>query len=464
MFTKTRCLRVESEVITTMKSYLTLSFALLFLSTLPAVAAPLATRTVLDNGATLLVAERPGVPMIVMNILLKSGAAADSTGKEGLANLTAELLTRGTKKHSAQALAEELDFLGASLGVDADVETTTITLTTLTKNLESSLSLLAEVLFTPTFPVAELEKKRKEIEGGLKSHEEEPGWVAQRTFLEKLYPKHPYGRLVEGQPATLAKLTQADVVKFHQTYYRPNNAIIAVAGEISQEQMTNLLHTHFAGWQRADIPSIAWPEEQQPPEERITVNKKVAQANVILGHLGIARSNPDYYTVQVMNYILGGGGFGSLLMDKIREELALVYHIGSSFSARKHAGPFAVVLQTKNASATQAIEESTQVIRHYIEEGPNEKELTAAKSYLINSFPLRLVSNRDVAALLPIIEFYELGLDYPDRYPTLIGQITREQVHTAAKTYLHPDHELQVIVAELAQAGLTPQGSPPAEQ
>lgn len=188
MFTKTRCLRVESEVITTMKSYLTLSFALLFLSTLPAVAAPLATRTVLDNGATLLVAERPGVPMIVMNILLKSGAAADSTGKEGLANLTAELLTRGTKKHSAQALAEELDFLGASLGVDADVETTTITLTTLTKNLESSLSLLAEVLFTPTFPVAELEKKRKEIKVGSRATKRNRGGLRSELFWRNCTP------------------------------------------------------------------------------------------------------------------------------------------------------------------------------------------------------------------------------------------------------------------------------------
>jgi zinc protease len=155
-----------------------------------------------------------------------------------------------------------------------------------------------------------------------------------------------------------------------------------------------------------------------------------------------------------MNYILGGGGFGSRLMDRIREELGLVYHISSGFSARKHAGPFAVGLQTKNASTVQAIDESTQVIRKLIEQGPTEKELAAAKAYYINSFPLRLVSNRDVAALLPIIEFYDLGLDYPDRYPDLIGQVTLEQVHKVAKTYLHPDAMLQVVVADLAQAGL----------
>ena len=437
-----------------MKAYVTLSFALLLCAAAPAQAAPLGTRTVLDNGATLLVAERPGIPMVVMTILLKTGAAADPDGKAGLANLTAVLLTRGTKKHSAQALAEELDFLGASLAVDADYETTTISLTTLTKNLEPALGLLSEVLISPTFPEPELERKRKEIKGGLRSREEEPGWVAHKAFVEKLYPHHPFGRLVEGQPTTLDTLTQAEVKKFHQTYYRPNNAIIALAGEISQEQAVNLLRTQFAGWQPADIPRLVWPDSQQPSAERVTLDKKVSQANVILGHAGIARANPDYYTVQVMNYILGGGGFGSRLMDKIREELALVYSVSSGFTARKHPGPFMVGLQTKNASAAQAVEESVQVIRRFIEQGASKEELAAAKAYLINSFPLRLVSNRDVAALLPVMEFYELGLDYPDRYPDLIGQVTLEQVHNAAKTYLHPDQLLQVVVADLAEAGL----------
>jgi zinc protease len=182
---------------------------------------------------------------------------------------------------------------------------------------------------------------------------------------------------------------------------------------------------------------------------------KVSQANVILGHTGIARSNPDYYAVQLMNYILGARGTESLLMKKIREELALVYYVGSSFVVRKHAGPFTVSLQTKNTSTTQAINESMQVIRQFIEQGPSQAEVDAAKSYFINSFPLRLVSNRDVVALLPVLEFYDLGLDYPDRYANLIGQVTLEQVQAAAKTYLHPDRFLQVVVADLAQAGLS---------
>jgi zinc protease len=440
-----------------MKRSLPLIVFVVFLHTGVVHAAPLATRTVLDNGAVLLVAERPNIPMVVINILLKSGAVADPSGKEGVANLTAELLTRGSKQRSAQALAEELDFLGASLGVDADLETTSITLTALTKNLSASLILLAEVLTSPTFPIAELEKKRVEIAGGLQSREEDPGWVAQRAFREKLYPQHPYGRLVEGQIAMLTTLKREDVIAFHQTHYRPNNAIIAVAGDVTQEQFKKLLDTHFIEWQRGEIPELTWPAEQQPTATQITLDKKVAQANVIMGHVGVARANPDYYNIQVMNYILGGGGFGSRLMDKIREELALVYSIGSGFSARKHAGPFTVVLQTKNTSAQQALDESLKVINSFIEGGPTEKEVTEAKAYLVNSFPLRLVSNRDVASLLPVLEFHNLGLDYPDRYPTLIGQITREQVHAAAKSYLHPNHLLQVVVADLAQAGLAKQ-------
>jgi len=141
-------------------------------------------------------------------------------------------------------------------------------------------------------------------------------------------------------------------------------------------------------------------------------------------------------------------------MKRIREELGLVYHIGSTFMARKHAGPFLISLQTKNTSATQAVDETLQVVKQFIEQGLTPEELSDAKAYFINSFPLRLASNRDVAALLPILEFYNVGLDYPDRYATLIGQVTLEQVQTAAKTYLHPEHFLQVVVADLEAAGL----------
>ncbi len=417
-------------------------------------AAPLGTRTVLDNDATLLVAERPGLPMVVLSMVLKTGAAVDPQDKQGVANLTAALLTRGTKSYSAQALAEELDFLGTSLSVDAGNDATTISLTTLTKNLDRSFALLAEVVLFPSFPQDEFERIRKEIEGRLHSNEEDPGWVAGKAFREHLYPQHPYGRLISGQAETLARITPDDIRQFHATYYRPNNAIIAVAGEITQGQVGSLLASHFAAWKAADLPDFSWPDLPEREARQVNLNKEVTQANIMIGHSGIARSHPDYYAVLIMNHILGGGGFGSRLMDRIREEQGYAYSVGSYFSARKHPGPFTVALQTKNESAQQAIAETLAVIRHFRQEGATEEEVAAAKAYLTNSFPLRLISNSDVARMLPVLEFYGLGLDYPDRYPDIIGSVTLEQVRAAAKQHLYPDQFLQVVVADLEKAGL----------
>lgn len=433
-----------------------LSLSLFFLSLSSGLATPLATRTGLGNGATLLVAERPGVPMVVMNMLLTTGSTADPLGKAGLANLTAELLTRGTQKYTAQVLAEELDFLGTSLWVSADYETTTVSLTTLTKNLDASFALLAEVLLRPTFPADEFARIRTEILGQIHSQEENPGWVSAKAFQEKLYANHPFGRFVEGQPETLANISLADITNFYHTYYRPNTAIIGIAGDISQARAEQLLEEHLGRWDPGPVPTVQWGPEVQPVAEQLLIDKQVSQANVILGHPGIARQNPDFYAIKVMNYILGSSGFGSRLTERIREELALVYSIRSSFSTRKHPGPFRIVLQTKNASAKQAIDEAIGIMRRFIEEGATEKEVEAAKAYLVNSYPLSLVSNRAIAGLLPSLEFFELGLDYPQRYLDIIQQVTLEQVRQAAKKYLHPDKLLQVVVADLEKAKLAP--------
>lgn len=421
-------------------------------------AAPLGARSVLDNGATLLVAERPGLPMVVMSLLLKTGAAADPPEKQGVANLTGELLTRGTEHHTAQALAEQLDFLGTSLSVGVSYDSTAVGLTTLTKTLDASFGLLAEVLLTPVFPADEFERIRTEIEGGLQSREEDPGWVANKVFKETLYPRHPYGRLVTGRAETLARITPADVRRFHATYYRPNNMIIAVAGDISHTRATELCSTYFSDWAAGGLPDPNWPPESDGHARQLNLHRPVSQANILVGHRGIARSHPDYYAVMLMNHILGGGGFGSRLMDRIRGEKGYVYSIGSYFSAGKHPGPFSVSLQTRNESAQQALDETLAVIRQFVQDGPTDEELAAAKAFFVNGFPLRLVSNRDVASMLPLLEFYELGLDYPDRYADIIDSITREQVAAAAAQHLYPEQFLQVTVADLDKAGLAGAG------
>ncbi len=418
-----------------------------------AFATGLAQRTVLDSGATLLLSERNDLPMAIVTILLKSGASADPPDQTGVSNIVAKMLTRGTRDYSAEELAQALDFLGTSLSISPGTDFTTITLTTLSRNIDASFALLAQVVLYPTFPDHEFLRIKKEVLGGIRSHEEDPGWVAAKTFRERLFTGLPYGHLVTGDPATVKNISLRDVINYHSSHYFPKNAIIAVAGNTTTEQTRALLAQHMDDWKPAPAPSITWPIHTATRAQEILIDKAVSQANIIMGHVGISRGDTDYYPVLLMNYILGAGGFGSRLMDHIREKKGYVYSIHSHYSARKHQGPFSVSLQTKNETAQQAISETLAVIEEFRHGGATEEELAAAKAYFVNSFPLRLVSNKDIAAILPIIEFYELGLDYPNRYKDLIENVTLTDVNRAAKTHLRPNNFLRVVVANLSQAG-----------
>jgi len=185
----------------------------------------------------------------------------------------------------------------------------------------------------------------------------------------------------------------------------------------------------------------------------VRVHKDLTQANIVLGHVGVPRSHPDYYAIQVMNYVLGGGGFSSRAMDSIRNERGLAYSVYSFFGAEKSHGYFEFVMQTKNETAQEAIRLALQEIRRMREESVSEQELSDAKNYLTGSFPLRFDTNRKVASFLAQVEFFELGLDYPDRYNELIGKVTRVDIQRVAKLYLQPDKIVTVIVGHQRKIG-----------
>jgi zinc protease len=188
----------------------------------------------------------------------------------------------------------------------------------------------------------------------------------------------------------------------------------------------------------------------------VRVNKDLTQSNIVLGHQGVARSNADYYAIQVMNYILGGGGFSSRAMDSIRNERGLAYSVYCYFSAEKSHGTFQFVMQTKNETALEAIRIAKEEIRRIREQPVSEQELRDAKDYLIGSFPLRLDTNRKVASFLAQVEYYQLGLDYPERYADLVGKVSREDVQRVAKQYMHPEKLITVVVGNLRMVGEAP--------
>ena len=414
-----------------------------------------AKRFTTPNGLTVLFRESHSVPIVSIQMIVKAGSVLDPEEKAGLAHMTAALLDEGTRTRSSTQIADELDFLGADLSASGGTDYTTISLRILKKDLPAGFSLLSEIVMQAAFPEAEFQRVRQEILGGLTAEQDQPGVVAEKAFDNLVFGGHPYHRAVEGTEKTIPAITREDVAGFYDRYYRPNNTLLAIVGDLTEKEAADLLKTHLGEWtaKSSETPAV----RPAAPLEKMTVkliDKDLTQANIILGHLGIDRKNPDYYAVLVMNYILGGGGFSSRLMDRIRDNQGLVYSISSRFDARLFPGSFSITLQTRNPTAQKAIDGLLAEIRMIRSAPVTDRELQEAKAFLIGNFPLRMDTNAKIANLLCQMEFYGLGLDYPDRYPKLIGDLTQADLLRAAQKYLSPDRFVLVVVAKQSEAAV----------
>ena len=431
-----------------------LLFALaILMAAMPTSAELTPKRTELDNGVVLLTSEQRALPMISIELLIDAGARYDGGGQEGLANLAARLLTYGNKRRSALQISDTLDFIGASLSTGCSENLASVSMTILKKDLSTGLSLLADVLTQSTFPQEEIERQKQSIVASLKAREEEPGDIAERRFAAALFPNSPYGRPVEGMESSVRAISQKGLREFYERYYRPNRTIMAVVGDVTAEEITEALNQALSSWKKGEPGGKALVPSATDAPRLIRVNKELTQANIIMGHEGVTRGNPDYYAIQVMNNILGGGGFSSRVVDSIRNERGLAYSVYTYFNADKSHGTFQFVMQTKNDSAREAMRIAREEIERIRRELVSEQEFNDAKDYLTGSFPLRLDTNRKVANFFAQVEFFQLGLDYPDRYGDLIGKVTREDVLRVAKRYLQPEKLITVVVGNQNKIG-----------
>ena len=406
-----------------------------------------ARKTTLPNGLTLIVSERNQLPTIHLQVLIRAGSAMDPPLLPGLANLVAELLPQGTDQRDATQISRQVESVGGALSASAESDYATIRLSILKKDLPLGLSILSDILLNPRFEQKEIDRKISELKARLKRMEEDPRQVAQKAFAQKLFGPHPYAHPPEGSLSTLSSITREDIVSFFQDYYRPNNASILIVGQTSLEESGRMIQEVLKGWKPAPIhrpPPVQPPALTGPVIEKI--DRPISQASIVWGHLGIARSNPDFYALQVMNYILGGGGFVSRLVDIIRDNLGLTYGISSHFDARENTGSFQIAMETKSQNTNQALSEISKEIHLFLEKGISPAELSEAKAYLTGSFPLRMDTNAKLVRLLTAVEFYGLGLDFPERYPRLINQVTADEVQRVARAYLKPENFLLVVV------------------
>ncbi len=410
-------------------------------------------RVVMENGMTLLIQDQPSLPIVTVNVLMKAGAVHDPDAKAGLAYMTAGMLEEGTTTRSATRLAQEIEFLGAEFSARTTHDFATATLRMLKKDADRGLTLLSDLLMNPAFADKEVSRVRDELLGELQGEKDDPGTVAEKAFDEIIFKGHPYRRPTNGDEKTVPTITRKDLVAFHDTYYRPNRAIMAIVGDIRESEALALVNRHFGTWAKKAVaaPPVPSPEPLQKSVLKL-IDKDLTQATVALGHVGIDRRNPDFYAVSVMNYILGGGGFSSRLVNRIRDEQGLAYDVDSGFTANVMPGRFAVTLQTRNAAANQAIAAALAEIRRIRTEPVSDQELADAKAYLIGSFPLRLDTTGKLAGLLTAVELHGLGLSYFDDYPKAIVAITKADILRAAQTYINPSLYALVVVAKQSEA------------
>ena len=430
-------------------------FSLQLAAAVPAYAGMQADREVLPDGLILLHSEKTALPMVKIVVAIKAGSVMDPPSRAGLANITADLLNEGTARYTAGQISDRIEFVGGKLNTAGGLDYVTVSLAVLKKDLDLGFDLLSDIIMNPAFSQNEIERRKEIIKSSILRQKEDPGTTASKAFLKTVYGNHPYGRTPEGTEETIDAITRKDIVDFHGRYYAPNNAIMAVVGDITREEAISLIDRYLGSWQKKDIPSeVIPPPKANAKPEVIRIDKNITQANIILGHLGIKRGNPDYYAVSVMNYILGGGGFASRLMDNIRDNRGLSYDVRSYFSASRYAGSFQVEMQTKNASANNSIDEILKELKRIRTVMVTDSELNDAKSYLTGSFPLHIDSVNKTADFLIAVEFYGLGLDYADKYSRLINAVTKEDVLRAARLYLHPGDYTLVVVGDMKKASL----------
>ncbi|MCX6639985.1 MAG: pitrilysin family protein [bacterium] len=406
----------------------------------------------LKNGMKVVVVQHHELPELTLHLFFRTGSLYDPTGKAGLTEFMANLLTLGTKNLGAKQIADKIDFVGGNISAGSSWDGTFVECGVLTKHLQTAIDLTQDVVLNPSFPEDEIERLREQTLSGIENSKDDPGSLAGKEFNKQIFANHPYALPTGGTAESVASFTREDILKQYQKVVSPDQALFYVIGDIDGKAGFKLAQKMFGDWKGSTLSRKEFPIPPQPVGYKIVlVNKPDAtQAQIRCGYPGIARDNPDYFAINMMNYILGGGGFVSRLTKVIRAEKGLTYGIGSSFSARLQPGPFTVNTFTKNESALEAIQEIIKVIEQYQAEGPTDQELKEAKSYMTGSYPLNFETPNQIAGNLQALEIYNLGSDYIQKYRSRVDAVSKDEVIKAAQKYLHPKDMVFVVVAKAA--------------
>ena len=398
------------------------------------------------SGARVLFVEDHDIPMLDVAVSVPAGSSFDTKEKAGVAGMTQAMLDLGSEGLDEDAISGGMADLGAQLSGGFDQDRASVSLRTLSHPSErdAALSIMARVLQHPVFPEAILAREKARLIAALKEAETRPESIAEKAFYKALYGSHPYALPVAGEISTVEKIGADDLKAFYREHY--NHAVVAIMGDVTRaeaESIAERLTSELpAATKQPALPDVAM--RIAPVELRIP--HPATQSHILIGTPGMSRTDPDYFPLYVGNYILGGGGFVSRLMSEVREKRGLAYSVYSYFIPMKQPGPFQIGLQTKKEQADEALKLVRSTLDDFVEKGPTERELIAAKQNIIGGFPLRIDSNRKILEYLSVIGFYDLPLTYLDDFTGKVERVTTSQIRDAFLRHIHPDAMATVIV------------------
>jgi len=401
------------------------------------------------GGARVYFVENHDLPMLDISVEFPAGAGHDQRAKSGTAGLAQRLLKSGTDGMGEDEIARRLDDVGAQLAGRFDFDRGGLSLRTLSSARErrQALDVFARLLRAPVFPAEVLEREKVRLTGALKEADTKPDTIGSRTFYRLAYRDHPYAMRESGEVETVARITREDLAAFHRRHYAGRYAVVALIGDVTRAEAEAIAEQVTRG-----LPGASGQEPALPPVTALAVGETrlvahhASQAHITIGAPGVARGDPDYIALYVGNYVLGGGGFMSRMTEEVRQKRGLAYSAASYFYPLQREGPFIISMQTRSDQAGEALDVARATLAEFVKDGPTAGELAAAKRNIVNSFPLRIDSNRKIHEYLALIGFYRLPLTYLEDFVKDVERVTVADIRDTFQRRIRPDRMVTVVV------------------
>jgi zinc protease len=408
--------------------------------------APKHERFNLPNGLKVIVVPRPGVAYL--NVQLGMMAGAWTEAKPGTASLAAQMLTKGTAKHTEKDLADELETYAISLNGNASLDATTVSAGCLREHLPRAMTLLAEVVRTPTFPESEFGKTRKQVLTALAISSKEPATIAERELRKGLFGSHPYSRTPTGESRDVEAATPSDLKEWWTTSARPDSSVLLVAGDVTAKEIRELAEAAFGDWKAGSTDrAVAMPDPPASQSTQIILvdQPSAIQSQIRIGQRAMPMSHPDFAVGRVVSDYFGGS-FSSRLNDVIRVQKGLTYGARGGFDPQKFAGAFTISTFSKTESTAEAVRAALGEIERVRTEGPSDLELSDTKANMVGKIALQRETPQQVAGELWRAELYGLPADHVDRTVARAAAANAEECLSFAREWIDPTKLVVVVV------------------